>query len=93
MTTTAAEADLDLEERRLQARLDANLVAADEALKAATREPWVKGSTGQHRAHSGFAVAAKHDELALRFAKELRELRQRRKREAEDDRLRELTAG
>jgi hypothetical protein len=49
--SATADTDLDLEERRLQARLTANLDAADRALKEATKQPTVKGSTGQQRAN------------------------------------------
>jgi hypothetical protein len=56
---------------RLQARLEANLSAAQMALEAAREEPWVEGSTGQLRAHPGFAVARASDEMAITLYKEL----------------------
>jgi hypothetical protein len=59
----------------LTARLDANLRAAQAAMDAAQAEPWVTGSTGQPKAHPGFAVAARCDEVALRLAVELRSLK------------------
>jgi hypothetical protein len=66
----------------LERRYRANLRAAAAALAAARREPWVAGSTGQRKAHPGFAVAARCDELVLRFAQELEELRKRHKGDA-----------
>ena len=62
-------------ERQLAERVKANVAAAEQAMKAAVVEPWVKGSTGQPRAHPGFAVAERCDELALKFAEELRRSR------------------
>ena len=66
----------------LETRYRANLRAASAALAAARREPWVVGSTGQRKAHPGFAVAARCDELVLRYAQELEELRTRSKGDA-----------
>src|SRR4051794_9255929 len=70
--------DLDIDIEQLQQRYEANLAAADRTLKAAQREAWVKGSAGQRRAHPGFAIAAKCDELVLRYQERLEELRKRR---------------
>ena len=75
-------------ETQLGERIAANVTTAEKAMKAAMAEPWVKGSTGQKRAHPGFDVAARCDELALRLTVELRELRHQRKRADEDERLR-----
>ena len=64
---------LGLCERELQlhARLDANLDAAEAAMKAAQAEPWVQGSTGQPKPHPGFAVAKACDEMALALYREI----------------------
>ncbi len=75
-------ADFDREEARLQERLEANVTAAKAALEAATAEPTVKGSSGQPVAHPGFEAAARADEISLRLAAELRQLRERREVEA-----------
>ena len=56
----------------LKARMEANLEAAREALEAARADPWVKGSTGQLKAHPGFSVAAGCDAAATKLAVELR---------------------
>ena len=58
-------------EKSFRSRLDDNLKAAEEAMREARRNPWVKGSTGQLREHPGFAVAARCDEQALRLYREL----------------------
>jgi hypothetical protein len=89
-TTETTETDLE-EERRLQARLAANLDSADRALKEATRTPTVKCSTGQPKPNPLFEVASRFDELALRFRAALEELREKRAQAAELERLRELT--
>jgi hypothetical protein len=53
-------------------RFQANLTVAREMLALAEAEPVVAGHAGQPRAHPGFAVAAKADEVALRIAVEVR---------------------
>jgi len=54
-------------ELALAERLQANLETAAEAMAAARAEPYVEGSTGQLRAHPGFSVAARCDEIASRL--------------------------
>src|SRR5687768_8400587 len=78
-------ADDEKQLRELETRYQANLWAAASALDAARRDPWVQGSTGQRKAHPGFAVAARCDELALRYARELGELRRSLGREDAHD--------
>lgn len=56
----------------LMDRFRANLAVAREMLMLAEAEPIVAGHAGQPRAHPGFAVAAKADEVATRLAIELR---------------------
>jgi hypothetical protein len=56
----------------LLGRFRANLAVAREMLVLAKAEPIVAGHAGQPRAHPGFAVAAKADEVATRLAVELR---------------------
>ena len=56
----------------LMDRFRANLAVAREMLMLAEAEPIVAGHAGQPRAHPGFAVAAKADEVATRLAVELR---------------------
>jgi hypothetical protein len=56
---------------RLRDRLEANLDAAQMALEAARAEPWVEGSTGQTKAHPGFAIANACDSMALALYREV----------------------
>jgi esterase/lipase superfamily enzyme len=58
-------------EERLRTRIDANLQAADDAMRAARANPFVEGSTGQLRPHPGFTVAATCDDRALALYREL----------------------
>src|SRR5262245_37036898 len=58
-------------ETRLRGRLNANLAAAEIAMKEARAQPWVKGSTGQPKPHPGFAVAEACDGMALGLYREL----------------------
>ncbi len=58
-------------EEAIRGRLEANLGAAEAAMRAARRKPWVQGSTGQLVPHPGFPVAAACDEVALRLYREL----------------------
>lgn len=86
---TAPPDDLAAAERRLQARLRANLRAASSALAQASKSPVTKGRAGQDRANPLYKVAESCDETAVRISRELRELRQQgaaeaRTRQAED---------
>lgn len=78
-------------ERLLEARVKANVEAAKAALAAARKSPSVTGSTGQLRANPLYGVAERCDELALKLAAELGKLHDRRARDVEDHRLRDLT--
>jgi hypothetical protein len=59
----------------LMERFRANVTVAREMLALAEAEPMVSGHAGQPKAHPGFAVAAKADEVALRIAVEVRAAR------------------
>jgi hypothetical protein len=83
-------ADDEKQLQDLEGRYRANLSAAAAALAAARREPWVVGSTGQRKAHPGFVVAARCDELVLRYAQELEEMRKRLERDDSVDPFAEL---
>src|SRR5690242_7365010 len=72
---TDPDDDLAGAERQLRERLDANLAAADKALKQAMSTPTVKGSTGQAKANALFEAAASCDELAVKLCRELLEVR------------------
>jgi hypothetical protein len=68
---TPTAADLEAEVGRIRCRLDANLSAAEAAMEQAVKEPTVEGSTGQPKPNPLFEVAAKCDELVLRYSDQL----------------------
>lgn len=59
-------------ELRLLERMVLNLIAADNALSQALLEPFVEGSQGQLVEHPGYKIAARCDEKAMAFARQLR---------------------
>ena len=80
-------AEIETEVERIRSRLDANLQAAEEALKKAVKEPLVEGSTGQKRANPLYEVAREADALVLRYREQLDQLLE----QLSDARARELT--
>ena len=86
---TAPDDDLAAAERRLRVRVDANLNAADKALKQATRTPIAKGAPASRNPIRPFEVAEHCDRTALAICNAIVELRQHR---AEEEKARQVPA-